>query len=507
MKKILLTVFTIACIFSIASAQYVDQALLFSQQYYGSTARSKAMGNAFGALGGDFSSLSINPAGIAIYQKSEVSLTANLLNLNNTQSTYQGQTGDDRSTTFNFRNFGYVFAQPADANNSGVVSWSLGIGFNRLNSFNQNIYTQAQNSPYSRTDVFAANTNGISSNSLLSENNPYQNVNIPWESEMAWQTYLIDVSNPDANGVGNQYQSILFQNELVNQTESINREGYINEYPITFGANFDHRFYLGATLGLHDLYYSETRTYGENGGFGNFDYMSYASARGFGYNLKIGLIYKLNEALRLGAAIHTPTFYDLKESYNSVMSSNLQNVSAAADGPHTESTPIGDYQYKMESPFRCIASIAYQFGKKGLISLDYEYVDYSKAKLRQGRDGYNFASENQEISTIYNPVSNIHIGGELRATDALSLRAGFESFGNPYKTVINGVSQPNKDFSFNTINCGLGYRVDNVFIDMAYSLGTKTNYMYIYQIPGVDVSPVKYHNLNHELVLTIGIKL
>jgi long-subunit fatty acid transport protein len=508
MKKILLTVYTIAGILSIASAQYVDQSLIFSQQYYGSTARSKAIGNAFGALGGDFSSLSINPAGIGIYQKSEVSLSANIINLNNTQSTYQGQTGEDRSTTFNFRNFGYVFSEPAADNNSGLVSWSFGVGFNRINNFNQNIFTQAMNSPYSRTDAFAANTRDINSNSLLSENNPYDNV--PWESEMAWQTYLIDVSNPDANGMGNQYQSILFQNELVNQTESINREGYINEYPITFGANFNHKLYLGATIGFHDLYYNETRTYSEDGGsggFGNFDYMNYASTRGFGYNLKMGLIYRPNAALRLGVAIHTPTFYDLKETYNSVMSSNLQNVSDAANGSHTESSPLGDYGYKMESPFRCIGSIAYLFGNKGLISLDYEYVDFSKAKLRNGRDGYNFASENQEISSIYNPVSNIHIGGELKATDALSLRAGYEYFGNPYKKVINNISQPNKDFSFNTINCGLGYRFDNVFIDLSYSLGTKTNYMYIYQVPRVDVSPVKYHSLNHELLFTIGIKL
>ena len=113
MKKILLTVFTIAVMIGAASAQYVDQTLIFSQQNFGSTARSKAMGNAFGALGGDFSSLSINPAGIGIYQSSELSLSTSL-NINNTQSTYQGQTGDDRSTNFNMRNFGYVFSQPAD---------------------------------------------------------------------------------------------------------------------------------------------------------------------------------------------------------------------------------------------------------------------------------------------------------------------------------------------------------------------------------------------------------
>ena len=505
MKKILLTAFAIAGMITITSAQYVDQALIFSQQNYGSTARSKAMGNAFGALGGDFSSLSINPAGIGIYQRSEVSFSANVINLNNTKSTYQGQTADDRSTNFNFRNFGYVSAQPSGTNSSGLVSFNYAIGFNKLNSFNQNISTQSMGSAYSRTDAFAQNSNGISSNSFFTENNPYSNV--PWESKLAWENFLIDVANPDANGVGNQYNSLLLQGELVDQYETINREGYLNEYIASFGANFNHQLYLGATIGMHDLYYNESRTYSETGEFGSFDYMKYASTRGYGYNLKLGIIYRPNASLRIGAAIHTPTFYDLKETYNDVLSSDLQNVSTAADGPHSESTPIGDYEYKMESPFRAIGSLAYQFGKKGMISFDYEYVDYSKVSLRKGRDGYNFAAENQDINNIYKAVSNIHIGGEYKATDALSLRAGYESFGNPYKSTINGVVQPNQNYSFHTINCGLGYRVENISFDVSYSLGDRTNYMYMYQIDGVNVPPVKYHSLNHELVFTIGIKL
>jgi long-subunit fatty acid transport protein len=505
MKRLIFTLFIIAGFFSVASAQYVDQALIFSQQYAGSTARSKAMGNAFGALGGDFSALSINPAGIAIYQRPEVSVTANLLGINNTQSTYQGQTSDDRSTSFNFRNFGYVFAQPTSSANSGLVSFGFGLGFNRLNSFNQNISTQALGSTYSRTDAFAQNANGISSSAFFDENNPYSNV--PWESKLAWENYLISLKNPDANGVGDQYQSILFADERVDQYENISREGYINEYLASFGANFNHRVYIGATLGMHDLYYNETRTYSENAPFGYFDYLNYASSSGYGYNLKLGLIIRPTDALRLGAAIHTPTFYTIKESYYSNMSSDLHDVSADADGSHNLTTPTGNYKYRMETPFRAIGSVAYQFGKKGLISFDYEYVDYSKTKLRKGEDGYNFAPENQDINDIYKPVSNIHIGGEYRATDALSLRAGYESFGNPYKSTVDGIIQPNTNFKFNTINAGLGYRFENVSVDLSYSLGDRTHYMYIYQIPGMEVSPVKYHILNHEIVFTIALKL
>ena len=186
------------------------------------------------------------------------------------------------------------------------------------------------------------------------------------------------------------------------------------------------------------------------------------------------------------------------------MTSNLQNVSTTANGPHSAETPLGDYQYKMDSPTRAIGSFAYQFGKKGMISFDYEYVDYAKIKLRDGRDGYNFSPENTNIKTIYQSVSNLRFGGEIKPTEALSLRAGYELFGNPYKSYAYGETQPNTDFIYNTINAGIGYRINNVSLDVSYSLGTKMDYNYM---DNIDAEPVKYHNTNNEVVFTLGIKL
>jgi len=503
MKKLILTLFATAGLMSLSYGQYVDQALIFSQQNYGSTARSKAMGNAFGAIGGDFSSLSINPAGIGVYLRSEVTGTLNVIGINNTESTYRGQITDDRSNNFSFRNFGYVLATPVNSGGSGLVSFNFGIGFNKLNNFNQTISVGKTGSPYSRTDAFALNSNGISNSNFWEENNPYYN-GTPWESKMAWDNYLIDISNPNSAGDGNQYQSILLPNELVDQRMTISKEGYLNEYVASFGANFNHQLYLGATIGMQDLYYNESKTYSEDGEFGYFDYSNSDRTRGFGYNLKLGIIYRPVPALRLGAAIHTPTFFEMKNEFSGLMSSNLQNVSTDANGPHSAETPLSDYEYKLETPMRAIGSFAYQFGKKGMISFDYEYVDYSRMKLRNGNDGYNFSTENTDIKTIYQAVSNLHFGGEFKPVDAVSLRAGYELFGNPYKTVINNISQPNKDFSYNTINAGIGYRINNVSLDVSYSLGTKTDFNYM---DNIDAEPVKYKMSNNEIVFTLGIKL
>jgi hypothetical protein len=506
MKKLILILFVITGFITLSYGQYVDQALIFSQQNFGSTARSKAMGNAFGAIGGDFSSLSINPAGLGIYLRSETSGTMNVMGLNSTDATYQKQITNDQNYNFSFRNFGYVMTSPVQGGGSGLVSINLGIGFNKLNNFNQSISVGKNGSSHSRMDAFAENTNGINSTNLLDENNPYSN-GTPWESKLAWENYLIDVSNPDKNGMGNAYQSILFTNELVNQNQTINKEGFLNEYVASIGANFDHKLYLGATVGMQDLYYNESATYAEDGEFGNFEYYNTARTRGFGYNLKLGVIVRPVPSLRIGAAIHTPTFFDLKEEFSSVMSSDLRNVSTAANGTHWAETPAGDYGYKMDTPMRGIGSVALQFGKKGMVSFDYELVDYSKAKLRNGSDGYKFSLENTDIKAIYQAVSNLRFGGEFKPTDALSLRAGYELFGTPYKSVINKVSQPNISYNYTTINAGFGYRIDNVSFDVSYSLGNKTDYNYIYQLNSVGVDPVKKHLSNSEVIFTLGIKL
>ncbi len=515
MKKIYFTVIVLLSTMAYSSAQYVDNALLFSQQSYGSTARSKAMGGAFGALGGDFSSLSINPAGIGIYQRGEVSTTLNLVNSNSTESTYQGNSYKDKNNNFNFKNVGYISVIPAVNNSSGLVSFNYGIGFNRLANFNQNSLLRSDNSPHSRMDAFAQNTNGINYNNLVTTDSydPYQS-GIPWESKLAWENYLIDVANPNTGA--NQYKTFLLSNETVKQTEAASKEGYINEYVASFGANFNHQLYLGATVGMQDLFYDEAKLYSESGennanttagSWGRFDYSNTSRSTGVGYNIKIGAIYRPIPALRVGIALHTPTYFNIKETYSSTMTSNLTGVSAEANGNHKEDNPIGNFHYNLRSPLRAIGSFAYQFGKIGMLSVDYELIDYSSSKYTNGLSGDNFTMENKDIKAIYKAVGNLRCGAEVRVTDAFSIRGGMELYGNPYQLNVNGIAQPSVNYNFKSYNGGIGYRSGKYSVDLTYSRGDKTNYMYLYQIDGVNVDPVKYHSLNSELLFTIAMRM
>ena len=70
-----------------ANAQNEVDALRYSTQNLSGTARFSAMGGAFGSLGGEFSALSSNPAGIGMYQVSEFTFTPSF-NLNTTTSYY-----------------------------------------------------------------------------------------------------------------------------------------------------------------------------------------------------------------------------------------------------------------------------------------------------------------------------------------------------------------------------------------------------------------------------------
>jgi hypothetical protein len=89
MKKLILLT-GILCAAGTINAQTHADALRYSQHYLsGTTARSVGMGGAFGALGGDFSTLSTNPAGIAVYRGSELTFSPEIY-VSGTDSRYFG---------------------------------------------------------------------------------------------------------------------------------------------------------------------------------------------------------------------------------------------------------------------------------------------------------------------------------------------------------------------------------------------------------------------------------
>ena len=468
-----------------AFAQDLTDALRYSDHRISGTARSEAMGNAFGALGGDFSSLSINPAGLGVYRSGEFTFSTSV-GKTSIDGTYLGKTENDSKYNVGINNLGYVVTIPSGQNSeSGLVSVSFGFGFNRLASFSMNSFAEGENAQNSLLDYFTNNANSgmysnyyedlaVRSNLLFQDNGPYQN----------------DLTNA---GFGQSQQ------------KTIDSKGHINEWLISLGANFNHKFYVGATIGILDVFYRQNANLYEwdaNNNipfFNNYDFNTYLKDVGTGYNLKIGAIYKPIENLRLGLAFHTPTFYKFNEEYDSGIRSSITLDGVTKD--YTEKPEkAGAYDFEMETPLKTILSAAYVIGKLGLISVDYEIVDYSTAKLKSIYSEDNFIAQNQTIKRTYKTVGNLHIGGELRVNSVFSLRAGYENYPSAFKS-----NYKNSIANSSSISGGFGFKQGDFFFDASMKRNMSENYVKIYPDPSAD-EMIKNSVTKNNVIFTLGYK-
>lgn len=111
-------------------AQGELDAYRYSQTELNGTARYLGMGGAFGALGGDISSMSSNPAGLGIYRSSEIVTTLSLSSIK-AKSDWGGSKVDANKTKFNFDNIAYVGYFPT-GNDEGLIGWNVGFSYNRV---------------------------------------------------------------------------------------------------------------------------------------------------------------------------------------------------------------------------------------------------------------------------------------------------------------------------------------------------------------------------------------
>ncbi len=415
-------------------AQSVDQALLFSRtDNNNGTARASAMGGAFGALGGDFSSLSINPAGIAVYRSSEITLTPTLI--------FDKQKNNgiaEETDKFTIGNVGYIASFVPRIAESGWQNWNFGIGYNNIANFNGEYFMHNNNSTSSILDHWTNLANGYTPKELY-----------PFTERLAYDNYLIN--RPDENK--NEYISVLGQNDKMDQEKTQITKGYIGEYLLSFGANYNHKWYVGATIGIQDVYcrtktyYSEFAAENNVSSLESFTYGTFDATDGIGINLKLGVIFRPTNDLRLGVALHTPTYYNLNNEMETFLDSYFdKNIANGfpADGKETHSY-VSEFletsNNKFRTPLRAIFSGAYTFAKRIALSIDYELIDYSSNKYSSGdvewdngKDIYafnkNFTPINNSIKNTYQSTGNLRVGAEVKVTPQFSVRGGYARMGD-----------------------------------------------------------------------------
>lgn len=442
------------------SGQTIEDALRYARLQSGGTARSISSGGALSAFGGDFGTLSVNPAGIASYRRSTLMITPSM-NFASTNSTFADAEFVDGKIGINMANLGLVFSKTSNVSDWKAVNF--GIGLNRLTNNNQEFYYEGttQGTIAERWQTFANGT--IPDNLYEFEEGIAYDAGILFQlPNTAQDQYLID---PDGT-------------QFVKKAQTVTRKGSINDLSLTLGGNYRHKLYVGASIGLPFVRYEESKTYTETDEFGisaEFEDMTfdeYLSTTGVGFNAKLGVIYRVNQKIRVGAAVHTPTFFNLSDQYYTSISSNL-TIGGAPQAYSAESS-VSNFSYNLISPWRAIGSVGFMFGKYGFISGDVEYVDYAASQFNFETDKDFEQDLNTEVVDNFNSAVNIRIGGEARY-GIFAVRAGAGYSMSPYQTGDEGITN---------LNFGIGLREKSVFLDLGVAR-TMYNETYVpYTVPG-----------------------
>jgi hypothetical protein len=459
-------------------AQGVQDAVRFSQDNLNGTARFRAMSGAFGALGGDLSSINVNPAGSAVFLNNQIALTVNNTGIKN-NSSYFGTNASDRENNFDLNQAGAVFVYKNTNSASPWKKFSFTINYENLNNYRNTVYFEGQN-PNSLANYFTANANGVPLELL--ETIPGESVNDLYaylaglpdfqfpniggfqaqQALLGYQSFLINPVNnsPEntnyvANAAGGQYFQ---QNYIVNSGNS-------GKVTFNFAAQYEDWLYLGANLNSHFTEYrSSTRFYetaGSNAesGVNRIRFDNNLRTFGNGFSMNFGAIGKF-EDFRVGIAYESPTWQRFTDQLTQSISTNCLDCDNGATNFVINPLIVNEYpSYRVNTPGRWTGSLAYIFGGNGLLSADFAVRDYRNVRFRPN-DSY-FSPINSQLSDLLVMAAEIRVGAEYKI-QRLSLRGGYRYEQSPYE---NGRTVGD----LTGYSGGFGYNFGSTKVDLAYS--------------------------------------
>lgn len=497
MKRLFLVIANLIITTFFVSAQQASDVLRYSASQYGGTARSIGVGNSMSVLGGDFGTISINPAGLAAFRRSDLSVSMGYLRVN-TDAQLKGNNNvnwNEPTSKVTFNNIGLVFSSQPNRN-----KWKTGnfaIGLNKLADFKRTIYYQGS-SPGSLVTVF--------------KNDLIAGIFDEYGSLLAYDAAAIY----DSTIAGKKYYYSDFDGKEgvdVNRLQNVTTTGRVTEMVISYAGNFDEKLNVGVMLGIPFAKYSFSNDYNENDPqnaiqyFNSFKYTDKFDADGTGINLKIGVIYRPTQLLRVGLALHSPTSFNFSEKHTVDV-----NYSYTTNSGRVVSTdalsPEGISKYTINTPWRGLASVGVLVGNKGFLTAEAEYVNYTSAKVRFDTPDSIGAARIQELKEYQNKVNNkikdtyqsalnTRVGGEV-VLDIFRIRGGVNLLGNANKN----------DKTFRTAyTAGAGIRGEHIYFDVAYRYEKQT---FGYQ-PYLTAEPARQPDIDvasaqHNVVATLGFK-
>jgi hypothetical protein len=513
MKKIFFILISIASMQYLRAQEPAD-ALRFSWYAPNGTARQQAIGGAGGSLGGDISATFINPAGLGFYKTGDFVLTP-AYRFSTNKASYFGRTEKEERDVFSFGTSGVVFGNADRKNKSSAIALAI----NQTANFNSDILYRGLNTESSYSQKFLEE---IANNK---DNDPSSVAqNYPFGTSLAFNTFWIDTANGWTSG-NKQFVSLatpLLAHGGLLQQQTVKNRGGITEISLAGAFNYNEKFLIGGAIGIPFLHYKKESTFIEadpTTDDNNFDFGTITenlTTSGAGFNVKLGAIYKPVEYIRLGLAIHTPTFYSLTDEYNSSVTTNTENYQHEWTQNSADFTGGKDaeFKYNLRTPYRVMISGSYVFREvedvrkqKGFVTADIEYTNYKASSYSTSNDGDNtqttkdyLKSLNTAIDNAYKGAFNFRLGGELKFTTFM-VRLGGAYYGNPYKDLAG-----EKGSRFQ-LSGGLGYRNKGFFIDVAYMHTMGKDVHFPYRLQSSQFTPATLKQTGGNAVLTIGFKI
>ena len=484
-----------------AQSQTVADALLYSQDNLTGTARFSAMSGAFGALGGDFSAINVNPAGSAVFSNNQASITFSSFNKKN-KSDYFGTKVSTSDMAFDINQAGGALVFFNTNEKSSWKKFVLAVDYENTSNLNNAITTYGTNPNQSIADYFLSYANpGIyNSNIPLTtlQNSFYEDLDIRTQQAfLGYQGYAINVDPNNPNN--NTYVSNVSPGDFY-QENYIDSNGYNGKVAFNFATQYTDKFYFGLNLNSHftdfkkqTLFYeqndnSQTPTEIKELVFGNQQH-----TYGNGFSFQLGAIAKVTTSLRAGLSYESPTWYRLVDEKKQFVSSSTNSFTNQDRYEHTTDSDILLIYptYKLQTPSKWTGSLAYVFGKSGLISIDYSIKEYGNATFKPN-DSF-FRPLNVSVENQLHAASQVHIGGEYRIKE-WSLRGGYRYEQSPYKDkrIMGDLA------GFST---GFGYNFGNTRLDLSYAHSQRKSQEAFFNQGFTAAPKIKTENNNFALTL------
>lgn len=442
------------------SLGYQDLGLLFSQDDNNGTARFTAMSGAFGALGGDISSLNINPAGLSVFNNS---LFTGTFNSRNTEikSNYFGNSLTTLNDFVNLSQAGAVLVFDS-AYSGDWTKFAIGFNYRITKDFNENFQARGNNTVPTFTEF------------PLDNNDPKFDYNIA-----------------DEQRFNNIYA------------------GELSELNIGFSSVYQKKLHVGLGLNFYDLNFNQQSNLTEfnsdiNGNELDANLYQETFITGTGLSANAGFIYKAHQSFRFGLSYQTPTWFTEIIDENNIVDNEgfmgdteiaVSNDNTLYDNTSGGFFPSQQLLYQLKTPSKLTASAALIFGKNGLLSFDYINKNFKRIRF----SGTDIQSGGLSFEDNLRNTHSFNVGSEWRF-DKLSLRGGYKFEQSPDITALD-------TDNLQGYSVGGGYNFGNFKLDFSYSDNNRTAAYDFYSGFNINNSATNLTLDNRVFTATVSISL